>query len=201
MYMTGFGNHFATEAVRGALPQGQNSPQRASFGLYTEQLSGSAFTAPRAHNLRSWLYRLRPSAAHPPYRPYDGAAGWTDSPDAQPTPNRLRWSPMPAPDAPADFIDGLFAYAANGDPAQQTGVAIHLYAANRDMHRVFFNADAEMMIVPQQGALTLFTELGRIEAAPLSICVRSGTELMKSPISFIVRILSRRPRSSLMAEP
>ena len=142
MYMTGFGNHFATEAVPGALPQGQNSPQHTPFGLYAEQLSGTAFTAPRAHNLRSWLYRLRPSADHAPFTPIEDA----DAPFAPPTPNRLRWSPPPLPEAEADFIDGLFALAGNGDPARRTGVRATVYAANRSMARVFFNADAEMMI-------------------------------------------------------
>ncbi|HWU49633.1 MAG TPA: homogentisate 1,2-dioxygenase [Asticcacaulis sp.] len=167
MYMTGFGNHFATEAVPGALPQGQNSPQHAAFGLYAEQLSGTAFTTPRAHNLRSWLYRLRPSAGHAPFTPVERA-----QPNfAPPTPNRLRWSPPPAPDKPADFIDGLFPLAGNGDPAQQSGVCAYVYAANQSMNRVFFNADAEMMIIPQQGALDIFTEMGRLDIAPLSIAV------------------------------
>ena len=166
MYMTGFGNHFATEAVPGALPQGQNSPQHTPFGLYAEQLSGTAFTAPRAHNLRSWLYRLRPSADHAPFTPVEDAA-----PLAPPTPNRLRWSPPPLPEAAADFIDGLFALAGNGDPARRTGVRACVYAANQSMARVFFNADAEMMIVPQHGALDIFTEMGRMTVAPLSIAV------------------------------
>jgi len=167
MYMSGFGNHFATEAIANALPRGQNSPQRAPHGLYTEQLSGTAFTAPRAHNLRAWLYRLRPSAAHPPYVPYDGGV-WPHT-LAAPIPNRLRWSPLPAGEG--DFINGLFTYAGNGDPAQQAGIAIHGYAAGRSMRRVFFNADAEMMIVPQQGGLDIFTEMGRIGVSPLSIAV------------------------------
>ena len=71
-YMTGFGNHFATEAIPGALPLGRNSPQKPPFGLYAEQLSGTAFTAPRHENHRSWLYRLRPSAAHPAFTRYAG---------------------------------------------------------------------------------------------------------------------------------
>src|SRR5688572_7583372 len=107
-YLSGFGSHFATEAVEGALPQGRNSPQRPAFGLYAEQLSGTAFTAPRAENRRTWLYRMRPSAEHPPYRAYAGAqlfaAGTGDEPLA---PNRLRWDPLPIPDGPADFVDGM----------------------------------------------------------------------------------------------
>src|SRR3954470_1782682 len=119
-YMSGFGNHFATEAVPGALPEGRNSPQRPAFGLYAEQLSGTAFTAPRHENRRSWLYRLRPTAEHPPFVRYDGAErfapGTVDEPLA---PNRLRWSPTPPPSPahPTDLIDGMTTMLANRDPA------------------------------------------------------------------------------------
>src|SRR3546814_19815635 len=70
-YQSGFGNEFATEAVPGALPQGRNSPQRVAHGLYAEQLSGTAFTAPRGQNRRSWLYRIRPAAVHRTFRPFE----------------------------------------------------------------------------------------------------------------------------------
>jgi homogentisate 1,2-dioxygenase len=173
-YQTGFGNHFASEAVPGALPIGQNSPQHAPFGLYAEQLSGTAFTAPRAENRRSWLYRLRPTASHPPYRPYDGAALLRTAPFAEvpPSPNRLRWDPLPPPERPADFIDGLVTYAGNGDVAAGTGIAIHLYVLDRSMAgRAFQNADGELLIVPQEGAIRIMTELGRIEIAPLQVAL------------------------------
>ncbi|WP_031238214.1 homogentisate 1,2-dioxygenase [Asticcacaulis sp. AC466] len=166
-YMTGFGNHFSTEAVPGALPIGQNSPQKVPFGLYAEQLSGSAFTAPRHENRRTWLYRLRPSASHAPFTPYRDATA-----RGEPTPNRLRWSPVVPPTAPADFVDGLMPYAGNGDPAAQAGISIYLYAANRSMHgRVFFNADGELLIVPQSGRLVIFTEMGVLKLEPLQIAV------------------------------
>ena len=171
---TGFGNHFATEAVPGALPEGQNSPQKVPFGLYAEQLSGTAFTAPRAENRRSWLYRLRPTASHRPFQPYQGAPLLRSGPfgELPPTPNRLRWDPLPIPEEPTDFIDGLVTYAGNGDVATGAGIGIHLYAANRSMEtRVFQNADGEMLIVPQQGRLTITTELGRIEVAPLQVAL------------------------------
>jgi homogentisate 1,2-dioxygenase len=166
-YMPGFGNHFATEAVSGALPEGRNSPQRPAFGLYAEQLSGSAFTAPRAENRRSWLYRLRPSAEHPPYRPYEGAPLFTAAALHDPlAPNRLRWNPLPLQGGGADLIDGMATMAANGGPEALSGVAVHIYRASRDMERYFFNADGEMLFVPEQGRLTLLTEMGRIDAAP-----------------------------------
>jgi homogentisate 1,2-dioxygenase len=172
--MTGFGNGFATEAVAGALPVGRNSPQHVPHGLYTEQLSGSAFTAPRSHNLRSWLYRLRPAASHGAFGPYGGGALLQSAPftDVPPSPNRLRWDPLPVPSEPTDFVDGLVTYGGNGDPGAGVGVGIHLYAANRSMvDRVFFSADGELLIVPQQGALLIETELGRIDVAPLQIAL------------------------------
>ncbi len=169
-YMTGFGNHFATEAVPGALPVGQNSPQKVPFGLYAEQLSGTAFTASRAENRRSWLYRLHPAASHSPFVPYQQTQ-WYSAPFSEPpTPNRLRWSPLDMPQEPVDFIDGLITYAGNGDVGTQTGVAIHLFAVTAPMrNRALMNADAEMLIVPQHGALTIVTELGRMELEPLHI--------------------------------
>jgi len=172
-YLTGFGNHFATEAVPGALPIGRNSPQRPAFGLYAEQLSGTAFTAPRHENRRSWLYRLRPSAEHPPYTRYQGAPRFAPGTDGQPLPpNRLRWSPIATPTEPTDLIDGITTMLANRDPADLEGVAVHLYAANRDMtERAFINADGELLFLPQAGRLTLLTELGRIDVAPGQIAL------------------------------
>ena len=141
-YMSAFGNHFATEAVAGALPPDRNSPQRPAFGLYAEQLSGTAFTAPRHENRRSWLYRMRPSAAHPPSEAHAGAPLPTPAlPDAPLPPNRLRWDPLAMPDAPTDFVDGLVTMMGNRAPDELTGVAVHVYRANADMDRYFFDAD------------------------------------------------------------
>jgi len=172
-YQPGFGNAFATEAVKGALPVGQNSPQRPPKGLYAEVLSGSAFTAPRAENLSSWLYRRRPSAMHAPFRRMaQGLVRSGPFDEAEASPNRLRWDPLPIPSKPADFIDGLVTIAGSGDPAAQAGLAVHVYRANRSMQdRYFTNADGELMFVPQQGALLLATELGRLEAKPGEIAV------------------------------
>ncbi len=170
----GFGNHVATEAAPGALPVGRNSPQCVPFGLYTEQLSGTAFTAPRAHNLRSWLYRLRPSAMHSPFRPLAGGTLMRSAPfdEAVPPPNRMRWDPLPAPKAASDFIDGLVTYGGNGDVGSSRGVAIHVYHANRSMERrAFFSADGEMLIVPELGGIELVTELGRFLVEPMQIAV------------------------------
>ncbi len=173
LYQTGFGNEFATEAVAGALPVGQNAPQKHPLGLYTEQFSGTAFTSPRAINRRTWTYRIRPSVTHRPYE--EKSAGMMRSGPflgTPTTPNQLRWDPLPVPEEATDFVSGMVTFGGNGDPAMQTGVAIHLYAANTSMEHDFFsNADGEMLIVPQLGGLRLATELGILEASPGEICV------------------------------
>ena len=137
-YQSGFGNEFASEAIPQSLPLGQNSPQRAPHGLYAEQVSGSAFTAPRHENLRSWQYRLRPSVAHSPYQKIDNKLIRT-APCAEVAtpPNRLRWSPFQIPAQPTDFIDGLMTIATNGDARLHRGVAVHLYVANQSMIAAF----------------------------------------------------------------
>jgi homogentisate 1,2-dioxygenase len=171
-YQSGFGNGFASEAMPGALPAGQNSPQEAPYGLYAEQLSGSAFTAPRALNRRTWAYRIHPSARQAPFRPMP-AGLLRSGPFAEPCgPDPLRWDPFPLPQAPTDFLAGLATLAGNGDVTRQEGAAIHLYAANASMSDAFFAcADGELLIVPQQGRLSLRTELGVLDAAPGEIAL------------------------------
>src|SRR6266700_1855643 len=171
-YQSGFGNEFATEALTGALPVGQNSPQRAPYGLYAEQLSGTAFTAPRGANRRSWLYRIRPAAMHQPFRQLDNARIVSRFDDERTPPNQLRWDPLPLPQAATDFVDGLVTMAGNGDPMAQSGCGIHMYTANTSMtDRFFYDADGELLIVPQEGRLRLATELGRIDVEPEEIVV------------------------------
>src|SRR4051812_26791749 len=164
-YMTGFGGHFESEAVSGALPAGRNSPQRPAFGLYAEQLSGSSFTAPRHENRRSWLYRMRPTADHRPFVGYDGAPLFAPGTVKEPlAPNRLRWDPPSDLPANADFIDGMVTMLANRDPGDLEGVAVHFYRAAKSMdRRLFVDADGELLIVPQSGTLQLLTEFGRME--------------------------------------
>jgi homogentisate 1,2-dioxygenase len=172
-YQSGFGNEFATEAVKGALPQGQNSPQKAPLGLYTEQLSGTAFTAPRATNRRTWTYRIRPSVTHKPFSEI-GSGLFRSGPFTElPTPpNQMRWNPVPMPEAKTDFVDGIVTMGGSGDPAMQVGVGLHVYAANAPMQgRYFYNADGEMLIAPQQGKLGIHTELGILDVAPGELCV------------------------------
>ena len=171
-YLTGFGNEFATEAVEGALPVGRNSPQRAPLGLYAEHFSGTAFTAPRAVNKRTWTYRIRPSVLHKPFRqiasklfrssPFDETAA---------TPNQLRWDPMPIPTEQTDFVEGITTIAGNGDSFSQIGMSVHIYACNKGMDdRYFYNADGELLIVPETGGLVIYTELGMIEVNPGEVC-------------------------------
>jgi homogentisate 1,2-dioxygenase len=165
-YHTGFGNHVASEAVPGALPVGRNSPQKPPFGLYAEQFSTMAFTAPRGHNRRSWLYRMRPMADHAPYEPLAGFETLRTAPFTDPvTPNRLRWDPLPPGDG--DWLEGLVTYGGNGDAGTGTGIGVHLYSANRSMERrVFQDSDGELLIVPQQGELHIATELGKLDVSP-----------------------------------
>ena len=172
-YMSGFGNDVATEAIKGALPDGRNSPQQPAFGLYVEQINGTAFTAPRGANKRSWMYRIRPSVVHRPYERIDnGLIRSTPFTEVETTPNQLRWSPLPIPEKPTTFIEGIASMAGNGDLTTHIGSAIHVYAANTSMTSTFFyNADGEMLIVPQLGSLRIFTEMGIIDVEPQEICV------------------------------
>lgn len=169
-YLSGFGNQFATEAVAGALPQGRNSPQQVALGLYAELISGSAFTAPRHENRRSWVYRRQPSVVTGGFEPLPHAywkTGAKEGVDAPPNP--MRWHPVAIPDdaQPTDFIDGLRTVAVNGDADAQSGMAAHLVLVNRSMERrALVNADGEMLLVPQQGAIRVTTEMGVLDAAP-----------------------------------
>jgi homogentisate 1,2-dioxygenase len=172
-YQTGFGNHFATEALPGALPAGQNSPQRVAYGLYAEGLTATAFTMPRAENRRTWTYRIRPSAAHGDFARLDNRL-LRSAPfaEVETPPTQMRWSPFPLPATPTDFVEGLATLGGNGDATHRAGLALHVYAANRPMReRVFRNADGELLIVPQQGRLRLVTELGVLTVAPREIAV------------------------------
>ena len=172
-YQSGFAGELATEALEGALPVGRNSPQRAPYGLYAEQLSGTAFTAPRHANRRTWMYRIRPAVLHGPFsevaHPSLETAPFST---AATSPNQLRWDPFPIPEAPTDFVDGLITIAGNGNAAAQAGIAIHVYALNRPMRERFFcDADGELLLVPQQGGLRIATELGVLDVAPGEIAI------------------------------
>jgi homogentisate 1,2-dioxygenase len=192
-YQSGFGNLHATEAVPAALPQGQNSPQRPPLGLYAEVLSGSAFTAPRSDNLSSWLYRLRPSAMHPPFRRIgNGLVRSGPFNEVETPPNRLRWDPFPIGESAGDFVDGLATLAGSGEPAAQAGVAVHIYRANRSMQdRCFVDCDGELMFVPQTGELLLFTELGKMTIAPGEVAV------VPRGVKFRVELLEKHARGYL----
>ncbi len=172
-YQSGFGNEFATEAVAGAVPVGQNSPQKAPLGLYAEQFSGTAFTAPRMFNKRTWTYRIRPSVLHKPFRQVENKL-FKSSPfdEVVTTPNQLRWDPLPIASEKTDFIDGIVTIAGNGDSFAQSGMAVHIYRANTGMtDRFFYNADGEMLIVPELGRLGILTELGALQVGPGEIAV------------------------------
>ena len=171
-YQSGFANECATEALPGALPVGRNSPQKCPYGLYAEQFSGTAFTAPRSANRRSWLYRIRPGVMHRPFEQMANGRLVSRFDEIATPPHQLRWDPLPIPTEPTDFVAGIVTMAGNGDLAAHDGCGIHLYTANRSMSdRYFYNADGEMLIVLQQGRLRFATELGVIEAEPHEIVV------------------------------
>jgi len=178
-YMHGFGNEFETEALEGALPQGLNAPQKCAYKLYAEQLSGTAFTHPRATNQRTWLYRIRPSVVHEPFAKYNGCPNMTndfgaESKTTENTPNQFRWSPWPLPkeSEEVNFVQGLNTVSGAGSPATKTGLAIYVYACNKSMgNSAFYNSDGDFLIVPQEGKLTIKTEMGIIIANPREICV------------------------------
>ena len=190
LYQSGFGNEFATEAIAGALPQGQNSPQKPPFGLYAEQFSGTAFTAPRTTNRRSWLYRTRPSVVHKPFQQISHNLLRTAPADeAIAPPNQLRWNPIPFPLEQTDFVDSLLTMGTCGNAALQSGAGIHVYTANVSMqHRFFYNADGEMLIVPELGRLAFHTEMGVLEVAPGEICV------LPRGLKFRVELLDEKAR-------
>lgn len=172
-YLSGFGNEFVSEAVPGCVPRGRNSPQRSPLGLYPEQISGAAFTQPRAVNRRTWVYRIMPSAAHPRFERIDnGMLRGTPFDEIEPDPNRLRWNARPLPAAGTDFVDGLFTVAGNGDLRTRQGIAVHLYGATASMtDRYFVNADGEFLLVPEHGTIHLHTEMGPLAARPGEIAV------------------------------
>ncbi|KAK4705980.1 homogentisate 1,2-dioxygenase, partial [Phenoliferia sp. Uapishka_3] len=178
-YQPGFGNSFASEAIPGCLPIGQNSPQKVKFGLYAEQLTATAFVAPRATNQKLWMYRMRPSVAH------QGFTRMQDNPDMESnflpmnpkvhvSPTQVAWRPfaLPKDGEKVDFVDGLKTLAGTGEPSLKSGLAIHMYLANTDMvHRAYINNDGDMLIVPQLGRLDIQTELGHLMVKPGEICV------------------------------
>jgi homogentisate 1,2-dioxygenase len=172
-YLVGFGNEHESEALPGALPIGRRSPQRVAYGLYAEQFSGTAFTAPRASNQRVWLYRIRPSVTRGRLEPVADTLWRTAPLSAGRLPAvQLRWDPLPVPDEPRDFIDGICTIAVNGNAHMQAGVGVHVYLANRSMHdRYFYDADGELLVVPQQGRLRIHTECGVLEVAPGEIAL------------------------------
>lgn len=171
-YMSGFGNEFATEAITGALPQGRNSPQRPAFGLYPEQISGSAFTAPRDRNLRSWMYRILPSVRHGAYQPWAHPSDLSATAHQPVSPQQERWNPPSMPKHDCHWLSSLKRMALNGSAAARQGASIYVYAANASMDECFFqSADGEWLIIPQEGGLDIVTEFGKLDIDPGFIAI------------------------------
>ena len=188
LYQSGFGNEFASEAVTGALPQ-TNSPQNPPMGLYAEQISGTAFTVPQKDNRRTWFYRIRPSVLHKPFTAYKHASFLAPPFTAGATPNQLRFDPLAFPKKSTDMIDGIVTIAGGGDPHEGMGLAVHRYAVTASMaKRCFYNADGEMLFVPETGGLRFRTEMGVLDVAPGEIAV------MPRGVKFSVDLQDKRAR-------
>lgn len=174
LYLNGLGSNLSSEALAGTLPQQQNSPQHVAHGLYAEQISGAAFTALRHQNLRSWQYRIKPSACHNTV--FEPAAShlWVSAPTSSKLspPTQLRWDPMEPQSDDSDFISGMVTYSSCGCVHNRIGGAIHLYNINRSMDgKYFYNADGELLIIPQHGRLLIHTEMGRLAVGAREIAV------------------------------
>jgi homogentisate 1,2-dioxygenase len=199
-YIDGFGSYVTTEALPGALPVGQNSPQVCPYGLYSEQLSGSAFTAPRVKNFRSWLYRIRPSVVHDPFTESEVQKLHEEFEKLVITPNQLRWDPLafPSDTSSIDFVDGLQLVAGAGDPSLKEGMSIYNYAINSSMvNRAFNNSDGELLIVPQVGTLYITTELGKMKVDPCEIVViprgvRFSVEITEESRGYVAEVFKGR---------
>ena len=169
-YQPGFGNHFSTEAIPGALPLGQNSPQKCAYNLYAEQLSGTAFTVPRSQQQRSWLYRIQPSVTHLPFEEIDGKLFTKEANII--TPNQLQWAPFELTDDKHDFIEGMKLIAGAGEPTMKAGLGVYMYTATVSMtNKSFYSSDGDFLIVPEQGTLDIQTEFGKLEVKPGEITV------------------------------
>ncbi|KAF4321843.1 hypothetical protein BBO99_00003933 [Phytophthora kernoviae] len=198
-YLPGFGNHFCSEALPNALPKGQNNPQKCPYGLYAEQLSGTAFTMPRHKNQRSWLYRILPPVVHEKFQELKHPFVKADFAKEKLTPQQMRWKPMPFPadTEKVDFIEGLRTIGGAGDPTMKAGMAIHTYAANVSMvDKCFYNSDGDLLIVPQSGVLKITTEFGRLKVSPHEICViqrgiRFSVELDTPSRGYILEVYNR----------
>ncbi|KAI9029911.1 homogentisate 1,2-dioxygenase [Phycomyces nitens] len=196
-YQEGFGNHFTSEAIEGSLPKGQNTPQNCPFNLYAEQLSGSAFSAPRTHNQKSWLYRIRPSVVHSPFEPASTSQELVSKFDDNciVTPTQIRWSPfdLPSNEEKVNFVQGIKTLAGAGDPACRSGLAVHIYTANTSMSKTaFYNSDGDYLIVPQKGALDITTEFGPMLVSPNEICV------IQRGIRFSVDLVEKEARGYIL---
>jgi homogentisate 1,2-dioxygenase len=193
-YMSGFGNGYETEALPGALPVGRNSPQKCPYGLYAEQISGSPFTAPRASNERTWLYRIRPTVKHWGRFEKIDSRLWRTAPcnEHEMPIAPLRWDPLPLPKEKLSFLEGVRTMTTAGDAGSQAGMAAHVYAITKSMKdEYFYNADGEMLFVPQLGRLRLATEFGIIEVEPCEIAV------IPRGVKFRVEILDEVARGYL----
>lgn len=180
-YNVGFGNHFESEAVEGSLIKGCNNPQKCPKNLYAEQINGTSFTQPRHLNLKTWLYKIKPTVGHSKHTPIDNEelsnfiSDFSSGVNLNITPDQLRWKPIPFPlkDKKVDFLNGIMTYCGVGSPELKNGMGIHMYSCNVSMNEnsAFYSADGDFLIVPQVGVLDITTELGKLKVSPWEIVV------------------------------
>ncbi len=173
-YYNGFGNHFVSEAIPKSIPEYQNTPKKVNYGLYTEQLNGTAFTLPRSKNKRSWLYRIQPSATQGKLKKTDKykhiITDFNDKKNYEILPTQLRWKPLETKNK--DFLEGLVTFTGSGSIDAKNGICIYGYCCDKSMkNKVFNNSDGDFLIVPQKGTLLIMTEFGRLAVKPQEICV------------------------------
>ncbi|KAK9887839.1 hypothetical protein WA026_000149 [Henosepilachna vigintioctopunctata] len=198
-YLHGFGSEFSSEDPRcpDSLPKGQNSPQKCPYGLYAEQLSGTAFTAPRSENKRSWLYRISPSIGHKPFKPFLESNISSNWDEVMPDPSQMRWNPFDFPSEKKDFVEGINTICGTGEPRLKLGLGIHVYSCNVSMkNRAFYNSDGDFLIVPQHGNLRIKTEFGKLTVEPNEICViqqgmRFQVEISEPSRGYILEVYGR----------
>ncbi len=187
-YLHGLGNHHESEALPGALPGRQHSPQQVPYHLYAEQINGNSFTTPRFSNLKAWQYRLRPSVLHSGNQPNKMRSDLLQGKFTQTPPAQMRWAPISYKTGHYNIFEGSVKYLYNGTVGQD-GCAIYLYTATASMKDQFFiNHDAEMLFIPQEGELIFKTEFGRLNIKPGDIAV------LPRGVCFQVELLNDKAR-------
>ncbi|GLI78307.1 hypothetical protein PoHVEF18_006618 [Penicillium ochrochloron] len=174
-YLNGFNGYHQSEAAEGVIPLVINIPQKSKYGLHTERISGSSFTAPRKDSKQTWLYRLLPSTCHEDFsllenHPFNLKNVLNSK--YQYSPNRSTWAPAQIAKE-ADFLTGLQLIGGAGNPTMKEGLAYYAFTAGKSMpsNQAFYSADGDFLLAPQKGTLDIRTEMGYLRVRSNEICV------------------------------